>query len=107
MPQDRARKAADIVLSASIAAGITTSKAIESVNRDAHIYTLRGMRTVAMEPMTAVVIASRVGLCRQEVFKALPYLVTIGVLIMTSLRKKREDQPPAALGLAYFREDRG
>ena len=71
MPEDRARKAADIVLSASIAAGITTSKAIESVNRDAHIYKLRGMRTVSMEPMTAVVIASRVGLCRQEVFKAL------------------------------------
>lgn len=42
----------------------------------------------------------------QEVFKALPYLVTIAVLIMTSLRKKREDQPPAALGLPYFREER-
>ncbi|MEG2702660.1 MAG: ABC transporter permease [Clostridia bacterium] len=42
----------------------------------------------------------------QEVFKALPYLVTIVVLIFTSLRKKREDQPPQGLGLAYFREDR-
>ncbi|MDD3335064.1 MAG: ABC transporter permease [Eubacteriales bacterium] len=42
----------------------------------------------------------------QEVFKALPYFVTIFVLIMTSLRKRREDQPPASLGLAYFREDR-
>ena len=43
----------------------------------------------------------------QEVFKALPYLVTIIVLVITSLRKKREDQPPASLGLPYFRESRG
>ena len=43
----------------------------------------------------------------QEIFKALPYLVTIIVLVLTSLRKKREDQPPAGLGSAYFRESRG
>ena len=42
----------------------------------------------------------------QEVFKALPYVVTIVVLVITSLRKKREHQPPASLGLAYFREER-
>ena len=42
----------------------------------------------------------------QEIFKALPYLVTIVVLVITSLRKKREDQPPAGLGLPYFRENR-
>ena len=42
----------------------------------------------------------------QEIFKALPYVVTIIVLIITSLRKKREDQPPAGLGLPYFRESR-
>ena len=41
-----------------------------------------------------------------ELFKMLPYLVTIAVLITTSLRKKREDQPPAALGVPYFREER-
>jgi simple sugar transport system permease protein len=41
-----------------------------------------------------------------ELFKMLPYLVTIIVLIATSLRKKRENQPPASLGLPYFREDR-
>ncbi|MCQ2437286.1 MAG: ABC transporter permease [Clostridia bacterium] len=35
-----------------------------------------------------------------------PYVVTIVVLSITSIRKKRENQPPAALGLAYFREDR-
>lgn len=42
----------------------------------------------------------------QELFKMLPYVVTIIVLIITSLRNKRENQPPASLGLAYFREER-
>ena len=36
----------------------------------------------------------------------LPYVVTIIVLISVSIRKKRENQPPAALGLSYFREER-
>ena len=42
----------------------------------------------------------------QELFKMLPYLVTIMVLIATSLRKKRDNQPPNHLGLPYFREER-
>ncbi|MDY3846478.1 MAG: ABC transporter permease [Eubacteriales bacterium] len=42
----------------------------------------------------------------QELFKMLPYVVTIAVLVITSVRKKRENQPPASLGLSYFREDR-
>jgi simple sugar transport system permease protein len=42
----------------------------------------------------------------QELFKMLPYVVTIIVLIVVSMRKKRENQPPASLGLPYFREDR-
>ena len=45
------------------------------------------------------------GRSMQEVFKALPYVVTIIVLVFTSFRKKKEHQPPAALGLPYFRED--
>lgn len=36
----------------------------------------------------------------------LPYVVTIIVLIVVSMRKKRENQPPASLGLSYFREER-
>ena len=36
----------------------------------------------------------------------LPYLVTILVLIITSMRDKKENHPPAALGLPYFREER-
>jgi simple sugar transport system permease protein len=39
-------------------------------------------------------------------FKMLPYLVTVLVLVMVALRRKREDQPPASLGIAYFREER-
>mgnify|MGYP003292884312 FL=1 len=42
----------------------------------------------------------------QELFKMLPYVVTIIVLIITSMRKKREHQPPGSLGLNYFREER-
>lgn len=42
----------------------------------------------------------------QELFNMLPYVVTILVLIITSMRKKREHQPPQSLGLPYFREER-
>ena len=42
----------------------------------------------------------------QELFKMLPYVVTLIVLIITSARKKRENMPPASLGLSYFREER-
>ena len=41
-----------------------------------------------------------------QLYKILPYVVTLVVLIIVSLRKKREDQPPTSLGLNYFREDR-
>lgn len=46
------------------------------------------------------------GMGDQELFKMAPYLVTIIVLIFISMKKKRENQPPACLGLSYFREDR-
>ena len=36
----------------------------------------------------------------------LPYVVTIIVLIVVSIRKRRENQPQAHLGLSYFREER-
>ena len=41
-----------------------------------------------------------------EISKILPYIVTIIVLVFTSLRRKKESQPPESLGLSYFREDR-
>ncbi len=42
----------------------------------------------------------------KELYKMIPYVVTIIVLIITSMRNKREDSPPASLGQNYFREDR-
>ena len=42
----------------------------------------------------------------RELYKMIPYVVTIIVLVISSLRNKRENQPPASLGLAYFREER-
>ena len=37
---------------------------------------------------------------------AIPYVITIIVLIITSIFNKKENQAPASLGLCYFREDR-
>ncbi len=42
----------------------------------------------------------------QEIFKMIPYVVTLIVLIVVSMRRKKEDQPPLSLGLPYFREER-
>lgn len=42
----------------------------------------------------------------QEIFKMLPYVVTILVLIGVSIRNRRENHPPQSLGLSYFREER-
>ncbi len=41
-----------------------------------------------------------------ELYKILPYVVTVIVLIISSLRNNKDKQPPEALGLSYFREDR-
>lgn len=41
-----------------------------------------------------------------ELIKMLPYVVTIIVLLFTSMRSKKKNQPPANLGLNYFREER-
>ena len=41
-----------------------------------------------------------------EIYKILPYIVTIAVLIFTSVRKKHSVKEPESLGLSYFREER-
>ena len=51
-------------------------------------------------------IPSGMNLAVKELYKMLPYVVTIIVLVISSLRNKRENQPPASLGLPYFREER-
>ena len=43
---------------------------------------------------------------QSSLLEMIPYVVTIVVLIVSSVRKKRENQPPASLGLSYFREER-
>ena len=51
-------------------------------------------------------IPTGMNLAVKELYKMLPYIVTIIVLIITSMRNKRENKPPASLGLSYFREER-
>ena len=47
-----------------------------------------------------------VTMAAKPLLKMLPYVVTILVLVVTSIRNKRENQPPASLGTNYFREER-
>jgi len=47
-----------------------------------------------------------VSMSATPLLKMLPYVVTIIVLIVTSIKDNRENQPPASLGLPYFREER-
>ena len=48
----------------------------------------------------------QVTMATKPLLKMLPYVVTVLVLIVSSIRNKRENQPPASLGLSYFREER-
>jgi len=41
-----------------------------------------------------------------ELYKMIPYLITLIVLVITSIRNNRENQPPESLGTNYFREER-
>ncbi len=41
-----------------------------------------------------------------SIYDIVPYFVTAVVLVFVSLRHNRSSQPPASLGLSYFREDR-
>ena len=47
-----------------------------------------------------------VTMAAKPLLKMLPYLFTVAVLVFTSIRNKRENQPPASLGMSYFREER-
>lgn len=50
--------------------------------------------------------ALHVSMSATPILDMLPYVVTIIVLIITSATRKKENQPPAALGQNYYREDR-
>lgn len=41
-----------------------------------------------------------------QIYKIVPYIATAVVLVIVSMRRRREDQPPEGLGLNYFREER-
>ncbi|MDR1194064.1 MAG: ABC transporter permease [Peptococcaceae bacterium] len=45
-------------------------------------------------------------LVNAQILDMLPYITTILVLVFINMRKKKEYNPPASLGGAYFREDR-
>ena len=47
-----------------------------------------------------------VTMAMKPILKMLPYVVTVIVLVISSIRNKRENQPPQSLGLPYFREER-
>ena len=42
----------------------------------------------------------------KALYKMPRYVITILVLVIVSMQKKRENDPPASLGLSYFREER-
>ena len=52
------------------------------------------------------ILSSVVNFIPTNILKMLPYLITIIVLIFTSIFGSKNVQPPASLGLNYFREDR-
>ncbi len=45
-------------------------------------------------------------LSQQKIFAIFPYLLTVLVLVLSSVLKNKNTQPPAHLGLPYYREDR-
>jgi simple sugar transport system permease protein len=42
----------------------------------------------------------------QYIIDLLPYIVTIVILILVSVRKSHSGSAPASLGVSYFREER-
>ncbi len=51
-------------------------------------------------------VITGISFSQMKLLKLLPYVVTVIVLIVTSILDSKENQPPASLGLNYFREER-
>lgn len=47
-----------------------------------------------------------ISFAQMKMLEVLPYIVTVIVLVISSIVGKKETQPPASLGLNYFREER-
>lgn len=56
--------------------------------------------------LTILYVRLPLQLVPNELYKILPYVITVIVLVITSMRNSRDKQPPASLGLPYFREER-
>ena len=54
----------------------------------------------------AASVVTGITFSQMKLLKLLPYVVTVVVLIITSIKGSKENQPPASLGLNYFREER-
>lgn len=48
----------------------------------------------------------KISLKQTTLLEMLPYVITLIILIISSVRNKRENQPPEGLGINYYREDR-
>lgn len=56
--------------------------------------------------LTILNLRLQVSFIPDQLYKILPYVVTVLVLIFTSMRDSKDKQPPASLGLPFFREER-
>lgn len=56
--------------------------------------------------LSSVASSFTVPLRMLKIFDIVPYLFTVIILIITSVANGKETQPPASLGLPYFREER-
>ena len=62
--------------------------------------------SVIFGPMMIMYLRVAIPFIPTQLYKILPYVVTVIVLVITSMRNSRDKQPPASLGLNYFREER-
>ncbi len=56
--------------------------------------------------LTILYVRVPIAVIPNQLYKILPYVMTVIVLILTSMRNSKDKQPPASLGLPYFREER-
>lgn len=68
-------------------------------------YAFGMLRGVGFKLQNATIFGHQVNISSQ-ILDMIPYVATILVLVLITLRNKKEDQPPLALGNTYFREER-
>ena len=68
-------------------------------------YIFGALRGIGFKLQNASIFGTQINISSQ-LLDMIPYIATILVLILITLRKKKENQPPLALGNTYFREER-